>query len=481
MTRMNAQPYYEEVNGLTLIDNPIVQDETETVIEIPYKYKPYPFQKKAWKAKKEGYRNFIFLWHRRAGKDKTLWNMFIDFIIEEWDTPGTYLYCLPTASQAKKVLWECIGMLDHIPKELISRITNNDMRIELINGSSIQVVGSDNYNRLVGTGPNGMCFSEYSISDPRGYEYMSPAIARNKGWTLFPYTPRGKNHGYDLIENAKKSNVARQEKGLKPLWYIQIETVDTTTDHNGDPLFDDEAMDENRIKHSEDFIQQEYYCSFDAAIPGAIYGDQMRAVRNEDRIRFLPIDKSLPMFVSADIGLSDACCWWFFQLRLEEIRLVHYYENAGQDIEHYINYVTEFKNTKGVNIQTVILPHDGNHKTVNAPLSVQGKFKAAGHSVEIAPGPFKVNVNDGIQQVRKLFPRFIFAETETEIGINALTSYQRKWDDVNKIYSTTPLHDWASNGADAMRMFAVWYNEKRPQNKPKRSVPRKATGGKYRR
>ncbi len=461
--------FQEFEDGLTMIDS-TQYIESELEIEIPFNYKPYPFQSKPWEAKKNGYRNFVFVWHRRAGKDKTLWNIFISFIIDEWETPGMYFYCLPTATQAKKVIWNGIDndgfkFLDHIPRELIKSKTKHDMTIELINGAIIQLVGSDNYDRLVGSNPKGLCFSEYSVGNPLGWEFMRPVLKRNGGWALFPYTPRGKNHGYTLLDGAKKLNAFRKSKGEKELWYVQVETIETTQDHDGKPLLTANDIEEERILGmSEDLIQQEYYCSFDAAVQGSIYADQMRAAHSQGRVRFAPLDNTKPIYISADIGRSDAAAWWFIQLLQDEIRVVHYYENTLKDTEHFITYINEFKNERNCLVDTIILPHDAKHKTMNAPISVEQKFKKAKFKVAIAPPPAKVSREEGIQQVRKLFPKVTFNEGETEIGVSALTSYRRKYDEVNKIFSKEPLHDWASNGADGFRMFAVWYDERNPQH-----------------
>ncbi|HHZ94794.1 MAG TPA: hypothetical protein EYN67_04350 [Flavobacteriales bacterium] len=472
---------FNEVNGLTVL----VEDETELVwdeveVDMPYKYDPYPFQQKAWDAKKEGMKNFIFVWHRRAGKDKTLWNMFVSFIVDEWETPGLYLYCLPTAASAKLAVWQNsdldgFRLLDHIPKELVDRKLENEMTVHLTNGSIIKLVGSDNYDRLVGSNPRGVVFSEYSVGNPLGWEFLKPAIKRGGGWALFPYTPRAKNHGWELIEGAKRLNAHRLSKGLKPEWFIQIETVETTTDHNGNRLYDDNYIEEERLLGmSEDMIQQEYYCSFDAAITGAIYGEQIRKVNSEERVTFIPIEPNLPVYVSADIGRSDAACWWFIQFKGEQIRFVHYYENTLKDTEHFINYIDEFKQTNNVRIDTVILPHDAKHKTMNAPISVEAKFKKAGYKVAIASPPAKVSREEGIQQVRALFCHFWFNEQTTKLGYQALTSYIRRYDELTKVFSKEPKHDWASNGSDAMRMFAVWYREDKPQHQRKAPVRRKA-------
>ena len=153
-----------------------------------------------------GGRRACLVWHRRAGKDSLCINMLARKAITEREN---YAYMLPTYAQAKKVVWDSIDkqgrrvIKQAFPEQIVKSYNSQEMKIELINGSIIQLAGSDSYDNLVGTNYKGMIFSEYSIADPAAWELFRPILAENGGWALFIYTPRGHNHGYALYEMAR--------------------------------------------------------------------------------------------------------------------------------------------------------------------------------------------------------------------------------------------------------------------------------------
>jgi phage terminase large subunit len=86
-------------------------------------------------------------------------------------------------------------MISHIPKELLKHKNDQSMKLEFVNGSTIQMIGTDRkIDNIVGSNPVGCLFSEYPISDPRGWDLMRPILKLNDGFAWFVYTPRGKNH-----------------------------------------------------------------------------------------------------------------------------------------------------------------------------------------------------------------------------------------------------------------------------------------------
>lgn len=165
---------------------------------------------------------------------------------------GTYFYFLPTYSQAKKVIWDNIDnngfkMLDHIPKEIIKSQNATELKIELVNGSIIQLIAADEFkNSGVGTNPIGVVFSEYSITNPEAWKFVSPILAVNGGWAVFNFTPRGMNHAFTLLQQYKDN----------PKWYVEVLTVDDTK------VLSAEALEEERINNPQDLFEQEYYCKF---------------------------------------------------------------------------------------------------------------------------------------------------------------------------------------------------------------------------
>ena len=190
------------------------------------------------------------MWHRRSGKDKTV---FAHLPKKMFERVGTYFYFLPTYTQAKKVIWtgadkDGFRFLDHIPKEIIKGDVNEtDMRIELINGSIIQLVGADNIDRIVGTNPIGVVFSEYSLMKPKVWEYIRPILAENGGWAIFVFTPRGMNHAWNLMQMALEDTKN---------WFVQVLGVNDTK------AIPDHVIEQEQKEMPQDLFEQEYHCKF---------------------------------------------------------------------------------------------------------------------------------------------------------------------------------------------------------------------------
>lgn len=218
-------------------------------ITLPHNFSPRGYQLNLLKAIDRGVTRAIIVWNRRSGKDKTCFNLMVK---KAFERVGTYYYFLPTYSQAKKVIWDNIDndgfrMLDHIPKEIIKNTNATELKIELINGSIIQLIGADEFKKSgVGTNPIGVVFSEYSVTNEEAWRFVSPILAVNKGWAIFNFTPRGKNHAFQLLQQAKTSDK----------WFWEVLTVDDTH------VLTPEDLEEERRVNPQDFFEQEYYCKF---------------------------------------------------------------------------------------------------------------------------------------------------------------------------------------------------------------------------
>ena len=232
------------------------------MITLPYQFNPRPYQLGLLKALDSGIKRAIIVWHRRSGKDKLCFNYMIRRAMEE---VGTYFYFLPTYSQAKKVVWDNIDnegfkMLDHIPKELIKSTNATELKVELLNGSIIQLIAADEFKKSgVGTNPRGVVFSEYSITNPEAWNFVAPILAVNGGWAIFNFTPRGMNHGWELLQKYKDNDK----------WFTQVLTVEDTGVLSG------EALLEEQQNNPQDLFEQEWYCKF---IEGA--GQFFRNIEN---------------------------------------------------------------------------------------------------------------------------------------------------------------------------------------------------------
>ena len=148
-----------------------------------------------------GYKRAVCVWHRRAGKDKTLINLVVK---KAHERVGCYYYYFPTGTKGRQTIWDGIDkdsfpFLEHIPKEIIRKKNDQEMKIVFKNGSIFQIIGTDR-TEVVGPNPVGCVFSEYALQDPRAWNYVRPILSENEGWAVFNSTPRGMNHLYQLFE-----------------------------------------------------------------------------------------------------------------------------------------------------------------------------------------------------------------------------------------------------------------------------------------
>jgi len=420
-------------------------------ISIPNNWAPRPHQIDFFRAMDNGVKRACLVWHRRAGKDSTSLNFTAK---EMFKRKGNYWHLFPKQTQARKAIWNGINsdgqsILDQVfPEPVRARTSSQEMMIELKNGSTWQLAGSDNYDSLVGANPVGVVFSEWSLCDPNAWAYIRPMLAENGGWAVFIYTPRGKNHGYTLYNMAKKADE----------WFCQNLTVNDTKRADGSPVISPEAIETERAEGMEEaLIQQEFFGSFEAQIPGAYFADQLQQAKDQNRVGRIPIEPSLQVHTAWDLGISDSMSIWFFQAMGKEIRLVDYYESNGKGMEHYIQYLTQWADRNGVIFGQHLAPHDIEVRELTSGRSRKDVARDMGITFRTVQRP-RTKI-EGIQAIRRMFPRFWIDDERAEQGYACIASYHREWDEKHQRFRDQPVHDWASHGADALQTLALGWRD----------------------
>ncbi|KKK87773.1 hypothetical protein LCGC14_2749900 [marine sediment metagenome] len=179
-----------------------------TNIRIPNNWNPRKYQMPAWLYLQKGGTLLYVIAHRRWGKDD---------VILHWTArstqlrPGTYWHMLPQASQARKAVWDAVNphtgirrINEAFPVEIRETTREQEMLIVFKSGSTWQVIGSDNYDSLVGSPPVGVAFSEWALAKPQAWAYLRPILAENGGWAAFITTPRGNNHAARMYESLQR-------------------------------------------------------------------------------------------------------------------------------------------------------------------------------------------------------------------------------------------------------------------------------------
>lgn len=370
---------------------------------------------------------------------------------------------LPLANQVRKAIWDAVNprtgrrLIDEaFPHELRESTRDSDMLIRFKNGATWQALGSDNFQSAIGSTPAGIVYSEWAQANPSARGYLRPILTENNGWQVYITTPRGKNHAYSTFKAAQSDPSAFAERltvhdtGILTPGQLKVELMEYVSTYGEDMGL---AL-----------YEQEYECSFDAAILGAYYGPELTKVDREGRILALEYDASTiphtktpmwPVHTAWDLGYDDDTAIWFFQVVGGEVRVLEYYYNSGKDIDHYADFIESRPYHYGKHW----IPHDAKAKTLAArgkSIEEQLANRFGWASIRIVPN---MSVQDGIQAARQMFPRVYF-DAGCEDGIEALRQYHREWDDDKKMFKDAPCHDWTSHAADAFRYMAIaWRRE----------------------
>jgi hypothetical protein len=312
------------------------------------------------------------------------------------------------------------------------------------------LLGAENPGSLRGIYLDGVVLDEYAECDPRVWgEVVRPALSDRLGWAIFIGTPKGSNHFYEIYKKAQ---------GLDS-WFTAIYKASETG------IILRSELEAAAQEMSEEEYNQEYEADFGAALMGAYYGKEMKQADSEKRITTVSYDPAVQVHTFWDLGIGDSTSIWCMQLVGKEYHLIDYIEHSGVSLDHYVRELTRRPYVYGEHW----LPHDAAARELGSGKTRQETLLSLGVRGRILP---KWRLEDGINAVRMLLPKCWFDATKCERGIEALRNYQRKWDGKNQIYQNTPLHNWASHGADAFRALAQGF--KGEYHSSNRQLPRTA-------
>jgi phage terminase large subunit len=385
----------------------------------------------------------IIVAHRRAGKTVATINDVVKRAVEERKPDGRYAFLAPFYNQVKDIAW---SYLKHYAAPIIAEPPREaELSVLLKGGQRIRLYGADNPDRLRGLFLDGVVLDEFAdMSSALWSEVVRPALSDRRGWGVFIGTPKGKNAFYDQWQDALKNP---QE------WYSLMLKASETG------IIPEHELIEMRSQMGEDRYNQELECSFEAAIRGAFYADELRAMMAEDRIRSLDIDPAVRVHTAWDLGISDSTAIWFIQCVGRERRLVDYYESSGVGLDHYAQVLHDKRIEHKWKYGEHFFPHDIAVREFTSGKSRLAALAALGIEAVIVP---ESNVLDGINVTRRLLGRSFIDPNRCERGLEALRQYRREYDERLKDWKANPLHDWSSHGADALRTFACGFEE--PQN-----------------
>jgi len=343
--------------------------------------------------------------------------------------PPQVAFISPTFGQSKRNAWPYARhYFSHIPG---IKFSEAELIVTFPNKGKYYFAGSDNPDALRGLYLDHASLDEYGDQDPRVWgEVVRPALSDYGGTATFIGSARGRNHFFELMQQHQDDDD----------WLIRILKASETG------LISDEELALAASAMTAEEYAQEYECSFDAAIKGAYYGKLVERAEDEGRIgHIVYYDEAVPVYSCWDLGIGDHTAIWTFQVVGPEFHWLSYYENTGQNLGHYVDYL----DTLPYKIVEDFLPHDSEARELQTGLSRTQFLQNRKRNVTVVP---RHGVDDGIAAVRKQFNTFYFNKEFTRHGVDCIRMYRTEFNEKKKIGARKPLHDWSSHAADAMRI-----------------------------
>ena len=394
--------------------------------------------------------------HRRAGKTVACVNELVTRALYSKKKRPRYAYIAPQLKQAKKIAWE---YLKEYTQGVAEKTSESELYVRLKgNGAEICIYGADNPDSFRGQYFDGVVLDEYGDMSPSVWgKIILPTLADRKGWAVFIGTFKGKNHFYRIWRRSQGLDLAEGEDPnyFRANWFSFI----LKASESG--ILSKEELMLQRTEQDEEEYQQEYECNPNAAVKGTYYSKILANMDDHINSRLADWDAEFPVEVFTDLGIGDSTALWFVQQRPDGFALIDYEEEHGKNLEFYY----EMWRNKPYRYSNIWVPHDARARTLQTgkatlQLIIEEDLRDpfprfsrtdASSFIKIVP---KLDVQDGINAVRKILPKCWFSP-KAEEGVEALRAYKRLWNEDKGIFHEEPDHDWASHGSDAFRYFAL--------------------------
>lgn len=377
--------------------------------------------------------------HRRMGKTVAAINDQIRKGITIGRPDARLGYIAPYRGQAKEVAWSYLKRFSQPLWK--SEPRESELSVTLLNDATLRLYGGDNPDAIRGGYLDDVIMDEFGDQRPALWrDVVRPMLADRNGSATFIGTPKGKNEFYEVWQKAKKD----------PAWYSLIMPASQSG------ILPQDELDAMLQVMGTDRYMQELECSFEAAIHGAFYADQLRAMEAEKRVAPIEIDRNVRVHTAWDLGISDSTAIWFIQCVGRERRLIDYYESSGVGLDAYADVLADKRREYRWTYGEHYFPHDVQHRELSSGKSRVQLLQNLGIEATVVP---QANVLDGIEATRRMLGRTWIDPDRCSRGLEALRQYRREWNEHMKDWQANPLHDWASHGADALRTFAAGFDD----------------------
>ena len=422
-------------------------------VEIPIYYAPHQFQRELHDGlrfhrhdKRPGAKRFaLWVCHRRFGKTFTLLHHLLRAALSFPRNDGRFGYVAPFRAQAKLLAWDYIKRFAAtVPGHVVNEA---ELRIDFPNGSRIMLFGADNPDAIRGAYFDLVALDEYGQMHRRIWgEVVRPMLADREGGAIVSGTPKGQNAFFALYTAVKDS----------PEWDVRVLPLSKTLGSPGLPISEAEQAallaDIASGLMSQEQYDQEFECSWSSAMIGSYFGKLLEIADKEDRIARVLHDPIIPVTTAWDLGMRDSTVVWFAQALSHEVRVLKCMTWAGTGLERIVKDLRELP----YNYSEHLLPHDIQVRELGTGRSRYEVLMSLGINARVMPrlnNRVDNEEDERIQAVRQFIPRCVFDRVGCEDGLNGLRSY-RLGETTQGMLGARPLHDWASDYADAFGLMA---------------------------
>lgn len=393
----------------------------------------------------------VVVCHRRWGKTVASINHLIREALScEHERPRV-AYLAPSYKQAKLVAWDYAKFYSSFIPGI--EVNESELRIDYPNGGRLRLLGAETVDSIRGIYLDAIVLDEYALMAPRAWgEVIRPTLVDRKGKALWIGTPLGQNHLYTLWQAARDDDSGQ--------WWQTIRPASQTG------LIEPDELEAAAKTMSAEQYAQEFECSWTSSVPGSYYGRLIDAADRDGRISSVPYDSHAKVYTSWDLGIGDSTAIWWVQPVGKEVHWIDYHEASGQPLDYYVGVLRQ----KGYPIYDHILPHDAAARELQTGKSRIEALLGMGIRANVQPAS---RVEDGIEELRRLLPMSWFDAKKCADGVSALRNYRADWDERGQTLRAKPVHDWASHGADAARLYAMYRPkvvERRPIEYPKLGI-----------
>lgn len=388
----------------------------------------------------------VLVLHRRAGKTTAILNHLQRDALRV--PKSNYAFIAPTYKQAKRIAWD---ILKDISRG-IPGMNWNESELTAIypNGSKVFLAGSENVDAFRGIALWGGAQDESAQQPPNLFtEVISKALADHLGYWIWAGTPKGKNDFWRTY-NAGLKNPEE--------WTVVYQTIDDTLSNESGEVVDNlrTALEDDRRlvsigKMTQDEFMQEWYNSFEAAIKGAYYAQEVADARNNMRIMPVGYDKELPVFTITDLGVGRQLACGFYQASGPFFRMIDFWTGT-EDGKEGIPELIKMFDAKPYHYGVHYAPHDVKATDVGTGKTRWETASNLGVDFEVIP---MIPVNEGIEAGKLFFSNLYIDAQKCEFFIDAISQYRSEWDEDKQIFRDKPLHDWTSHAADVHRYAAI--------------------------